>query len=109
MEEPWTACKDLYRVLKPGGYLLVRIPFLFYYHPEKGYYEDFYRFTPEGLKYLLRDFDSVEIVNIRGALGTVMNLFPLFSKKTGVFDFLDKLFGKDKSNQSSGFYAWCKK
>ena len=109
VEEPWTACRELYRVLNPGGYLLVRVPFIFYYHPEKGYYEDFYRFTPEGLKYLLKDFKKVEITNIRGALGTVMNMFPFFSKKTQFFDLLDRLTGKDKSGQSSGFYAWCVK
>jgi len=109
VEESWTACKELYRVLKPNGHLFIRVPFIFYYHPEKGYYEDFYRFTPEGLKYLLRDFKKVEITNIRGALGTVMNMFPLFSKKTGFFDFVDRLTGKDKSMQSSGFYAWCVK
>ncbi len=107
VEEPQKAVKEMYRALEPGGYCFIQIPFIFYYHPMNGYYKDFYRFTRDGLEYLLRDFSSVEIINERGALATVMNLFPLFSKHTRLFEKIDNLFGKENSNQTSGFCAFC--
>lgn len=109
VEEPHKAIKEMYRVLKPGGYCLIQVPFIFYYHPMKGYYKDYFRFTPDGLEYLCRDFSSFEMVNERGALATVMNMFPIFSKKTRFFEWLDKLFGKSDSNQTSGFCVFCVK
>ena len=107
VEEPQKAMKEMYRVLKPGGYCYLWVPFLFYYHPEKGYYQDFYRFTIDGVKYLARDFSSVETCNSRGALATVFNLFPIFSKRTEFFSFFDRLLGKSESNQTSGYHVLC--
>ncbi|MFI5260379.1 MAG: class I SAM-dependent methyltransferase [Candidatus Paceibacteria bacterium] len=109
VEEPQLAVREMYRVLKPGGYCYIYVPFLFYYHPMKGYYGDFYRFTLDGCRYMARDFREVETHNARGAIGTVFNLFPAFSKKTAVFDFLDRVFGKTKSNQTSGYAVFCVK
>ena len=109
VEEPHRAMKEIYRVLKPGGYLFVYVPFLYYYHPMPGYYGDFYRFTYDGLKYLTRDFKEVEIQNVRGAFETVMNLFPFFSKRSSMFNFLDRLFLKEKSKQTSGYNVFCVK
>ncbi len=107
VEEPSQAMKEVFRVLKPGGHCFINIPFLYYYHPMKGYYKDFYRFTYDGVEYLTRDFEKVEIQNVRGALSTVMNLFPLFSKRTGIFNFLDKLLKKQNSRQTSGYNVFC--
>lgn len=107
VEEPQKAVREIYRVLKPGGYAYFDTPFIFYYHPMKDYYKDFYRFTKDGWEYMCRDFKTVEIQNVRGALSTVMNMFPFFSKRTGFFDVLDKLFHKDKSNQTSAFRVFC--
>ncbi len=109
VEEPQKAMREIYRVLKPGGYAYVYAPFLFYYHPLNGYYQDFYRFTSDGMKYLAKDFKVVEIQNVRGAISTVLNLFPFFSKRTGLFDWFDKLLGKIKSKQTSGYIMFCEK
>jgi SAM-dependent methyltransferase len=109
VEEPQKAVREMYRVLKPGGYCFIYIPFLYYYHPMQGYYKDFYRFTYDGVEYMCRDFSQVDIQNVRGALSTVANLLPVFSKRTKVFDFIDKLFGKINSKQTSGYYIFCKK
>ncbi len=109
VEEPWRAIQEMYRVLKPGGYCFIYVPFLFYYHPMKGYYKDFYRFTKDGLTYLLRDFSVVEMTNVRGSISTACNLFPFFSKKTYIFDMIDRLFHKEKSNQTSGYNVFCVK
>lgn len=107
VEEPQQAVREAYRVLKPGGYLYIEVPFLFYYHPMEGYYKDFFRFTKDGLEYMTKDFTTVEMQNVRGALGTTMNLFPIFSKKTKWFDLLDVIFKKSKSNQTSGYRVFC--
>lgn len=109
VEEPQKAVREMYRVLKPGGYLYIYVPFLYYYHPMPGYYGDFYRFTFDGVKYLVRDFKDVETQNVRGAFETILNLFPLFSKRSGPFQFLDKLFGKLSSKQTSGYNVFCVK
>lgn len=109
VEEPQRAVREVYRVLKPGGYCYIYVPFLFYYHPLPGYYQDFYRFTEDGVRYLTRDFSQVEVQNVRGAVATAMNLFPFFSKRTGLFDAIDRLVGKDASRQTSGFNVFCVK
>ena len=109
VEEPLKAMAEMYRVLKPGGYFNMYVPFLYYYHPMPGYYGDFYRFTYDGIKYMTRGFQHVEIENVRGALATTFNLLPLFSKKTGLFDLIDRLIGKSKSRQTSGYIAFCQK
>ena len=107
VEEPLKAMKEIYRVLKPGGYCYLYVPFLYYYHPMPGYYGDFWRFTYDGVKYMTREFKEVEIQNVRGALSTVMNLLPAFSKRTGFFDVIDRWIGKLRSRQTSGYSVFC--
>ena len=109
VEEPQKAVKEMWRALKPGGYCFIYVPFLYYYHPLENYYRDFYRFTLDGVKYITRDFTTVEIQNVRGSLSTVANLLPFFSKRTKFFDWVDKIIGKDKSKQTSGFNIFCVK
>jgi len=109
VEEPQKAVREMYRVLKPGGSCFIYAPFLFYYHPMKGYYGDYYRFTRQGFEYMTRDFKTVEIQNVMGATATVMNLFPLFSKKTKVFQWIDRLVKKSDSDQTSAYDVFCVK
>ena len=109
VEEPQQAVREIFRVLKPGGYCFIYAPFLFYYHPMPGYYGDFYRFTYDGFTYLTKDFKTVEIQNVRGALSTVMNLFPLFAKRSAPFDVIDRFIGKLASRQTSGYNVFCVK
>lgn len=109
VEEPEQAVGEIYRVLKPGGYCFLYAPFLYYYHPLPGYYGDYFRFTADGMKYLLRHFKQVETQNVRGAVATVANLVPLFSKRTKPFDWIDRLIGKLGSSQTSGFNCFAVK
>lgn len=110
VENPIISAKELYRTLKPGGYLYIYVPFLYYYHAEKGYYGDYWRFTEDSLRFMFKDFTEFKIEPVRGALGTLINLTPLASflpsqrsriDKIGYF--LDKLFKKVKSKQVSGY------
>src|SRR3989338_7812257 len=54
VQDPIRACQEMYRVLKPGGYCFVYVPFLYYYHAERGYYGDFWRFSGDTIKHLFK-------------------------------------------------------
>lgn len=105
VENPIKAFEEMYRVLKPGGYLFVYVPFLYYYHAEKGYYGDYWRFTEDGLRWLSKPFSSVELARVRGAISTLIRLTPLGRYKffLSFGDILDGVFGKLDSKQTSGY------
>jgi SAM-dependent methyltransferase len=69
--DPFGAVRELYRILKDGGYLLVSAPFNFRIH---GPIPDCWRFTEHGWKVLLRQFEILEI-DILEAPGR--ELFPI--------------------------------
>jgi SAM-dependent methyltransferase len=60
-EDPLTACRELHRVLDEDGVCVVSSVMLFGIH---GYPNDFWRFTPEGLRTLLAPFDDVWVAGI---------------------------------------------
>ncbi|MGE5500015.1 MAG: class I SAM-dependent methyltransferase [Syntrophothermus sp.] len=60
LPEPLEFLKENFRVLKPGGYLLITTPFMWGEH-EAPY--DFYRYTRYGLKYLAEKA-GYEVVSI---------------------------------------------
>lgn len=62
-EDPWTAVRELHRVVRPdGGLCLIASVMRF---PIHGYPDDFFRFTPSGFAALLAPFDDVAV----GGLG----------------------------------------
>jgi len=52
VRNPWTAVRTLRALCRPGGHVLVSTPFLVRLH---GSPEDYWRFTPDGLRILLED------------------------------------------------------
>jgi ubiquinone/menaquinone biosynthesis C-methylase UbiE len=108
VENPIQAWQELYRALKPGGYVFIYVPFLYYYHAEKGYYKDYWRFTRDTIDMLSRRFAFKEVQSVRGALGTWMRIGPLgrfkiIEKLAYVFDHVS---GKLKTSQVSGHYVF---
>ena len=58
--DPVRAVDQVARVLKPGGVYFSYAPF---YHPYHASPHDYFRFTREGYRYMLREFSQVEIVS----------------------------------------------
>jgi Methyltransferase domain len=55
------AISDMYRILKPGGILLVAVPHVSMYDPRE---HEFWRFTPEGLSRVLAKVFGAENVSV---------------------------------------------
>lgn len=66
------AVAELYRVLKPGGYLHVVVPFCQAFH---AYPSDYRRWTTEGLKSLLAEFDILDVGVRAGPTATLLSFF----------------------------------
>jgi SAM-dependent methyltransferase len=103
--DPFASFREMHRVLKSGGYCFIYVPFLFYYHAEEGYYGDYWRFTEDSLRFLSKDFSSIEIQSTRGPLEMLVRLSPL--GRVGFFCDLaflaDKASHKLSSKQTSGY------
>jgi SAM-dependent methyltransferase len=56
--DPQTVFDETFRILKPGGIAIHTTCFI---NPIHEYPDDFWRFTPQGLKYLGRKFSSIEV------------------------------------------------
>jgi SAM-dependent methyltransferase len=65
LEEPEQALRECHRVLKPGGYAIYSVPFIWHLHEEP---RDFYRYSKYGLKHL---FEKVgfEVAELRALSG----------------------------------------
>ena len=68
LPEPQRAIDEIFRVLAPGGQLLLTTRFMFPIHDAP---HDYFRFTKYGLRYLLRQFEAVEIHEETTAVGTL--------------------------------------
>jgi SAM-dependent methyltransferase len=68
LPEPQKAIDEMYRVLAPGGQLLLTTRFLFPIHDAP---HDYFRFTKYGLRHLLRRFEIVELREETDAVGTL--------------------------------------
>src|SRR5262245_38667302 len=65
---PQRAIDEMYRVLVPGGQLLLTTRFLFPIHDAP---HDYFRFTKYGLRHLLRRFEIIELQEETDAVGTL--------------------------------------
>jgi hypothetical protein len=87
--EPVSVLQEIFRVLRPGGTLILSVPAIFPQHGSPG---DYWRYMPQGLAWLLRDFHRVEI---QGETGTVGSLFLVLNMYlytfTGPWPWLRKL------------------
>src|SRR3989338_6849973 len=108
VENPLQAVTEMRRVLKKGGYCFIYVPFLYYYHAERGYYKDYWRFSEDAVRLLAKDFTSIVLENTRGALETWLKISPL--GRVGFLIAVDRLadsfFRKTRSKQTSGYQVF---
>jgi SAM-dependent methyltransferase len=73
LEDPARALCEAHRLLRPGGGVILTTPLLF---PVHGASRDFYRYTPHGLEYLLREagFEQVSVQPLSGQWTTIAML-----------------------------------
>ncbi len=119
--DPFAAIAQIHKLLQPGGYLLLHLPFLFRYHaPPDLAFTDGYRFSRDGIAWLLRDFAEVRLYSIRGPYSSIFNLHRCWKKSVesrfgmGPARWFDRiglrLFRRPTSDlQVSGYYAWARK
>lgn len=111
VESPEKAMQEIHRVLKPGGYCFLYVPFLYYYHGEEGYYKDYWRFTEDSIRLICKSFSHIEVQKLHGATETWLKLSPL--GRIHVFllfaRIIDIIFRKTDSKQTSGFYIFLEK
>lgn len=117
--DPLAAVSNLHRMTKPGGTVSAYVPYLFPYHAPKDLsFQDYYRFSKDGLSYLFRDYSDVTLYPIRGRFSTgglIMfgrgwkrKLEKRLGKKINFF--LDRFADDDQNmRQCSGFNIWAVK
>jgi ubiquinone/menaquinone biosynthesis C-methylase UbiE len=71
LEWPQDAIREMYRILKPGGYVILTAPLFWHLHEEP---RDFYRYTKYGLEYLFtrEGFLVKEILPLSGFIVTFL-------------------------------------
>jgi ubiquinone/menaquinone biosynthesis C-methylase UbiE len=107
---PFLAVSEIHRILKPAGKCLGYVPFLYPIHAEAGKYGDYWRFTEQGLRNLLKGFSQVEICPVRGSLETMFYLLPMPFLRRVISPMarrIDNIF-KTKG-QPSGYYFFAVK
>ena len=113
---PFIALDNLKKMLKNNGVIYGYVPFLYFYHaPKNLIFQDFYRFSKDGLAYLFRDFIELNVYPVRGRLPTSFHIlmgsfWKKFFEKKLINSFLNKMVSKSSNyNQSSGYYFIAKK
>lgn len=83
VHDPIRAVEEIHRVLKPGGKVLLWIPFLYPYHSHSSEYGDYWRFSSDAIEYMFRNFSKLEFVESKGYFKTMLELspFPGFLQK----------------------------
>jgi SAM-dependent methyltransferase len=89
LERPQESISEMYRILKPGGYVILSAPMIWHLHEEP---RDFFRYTKYGLRYMFEEsgFEIIEINPISGFVVTFTQELTYFLNyfKRSVFRYL---------------------
>ena len=122
--EPAAVIAEIYRVLKPGGCLLLSVPAV----GPRDADEDCWRFLPGSLRHLLATFNHSEVVPEGGsvvgffrAMNVCLNIFVRYPKLRSIFhwtlcplvnlsgELLTRLAGSDNDQFAPNYSAWAMK
>lgn len=71
IENPQLVISEIFRILKPGGYVYTVVPFMFGCHSSPN---DYYRWTGEGIKKLFSGFEEIKIGNHSGPTSALLSM-----------------------------------
>lgn len=80
VKNPQKALSEIFRVLKPGGEIILSTPFIFHIHAEP---HDYWRFTHYGLRLILEDYTDIVIRERNGNAETLVVSFARMAKGWG--------------------------
>lgn len=99
--DPLRLVSEMHRVLVPGGYAQLMIPFVFPFHEFPG---DYQRYTVSGICELTRCFEKVELCILTGPTSTMLVLFREYFRL--LFPGGDRPFVKPALNGISGWLTF---
>lgn len=108
--DPKKAAEEVTRVLKPGGIGLLYVPFIYRYHATVTEdYKDYFRYSKDGIAYLFRDCQSVELCPVRGLFEsllrfTPLHTFPGLSRLARMIDWSSEKMKSISQKQASGYF-----
>lgn len=71
-KNPQALVREMYRILKQGGLIYITVPFVASFHSSPN---DYYRWSKQGLRELLKDFKEEEIGIICGPTSAMLSIF----------------------------------
>lgn len=72
IRQPFQVMQEVHRVLKPGGHVLISVPFI---QEQHGFPHDYFRYTPNGMRSICHQFDEVESgITYTGPFGTLIQV-----------------------------------
>jgi SAM-dependent methyltransferase len=112
LHTPQKVATEIYRVLKPGGYMLGIIPFIHPYHARKNGYRDYWRFSKDGIHVLFKDFKEIELFKIGRYFRAWIGFLPFLWRFRRVLEpiayALDRLVSYSR-NTTAGYIIFAKK
>mgnify|MGYP003350217987 CR=1 FL=1 len=113
VKNPVTAMSEMYRILKPGGYMFFYVPSIYPYHARKGHYPDLWRFFDDTIQMLFERFSSKEIRK-QGGYFLALSFFVPFQHRlrwllNPLAHILDTCFRTYKKNTTAGYYVFAVK
>ena len=114
--DPFAAVRNMYDLLEDGGICMCYAPFIFRYHaPGDLKFQDYFRFSRDGLALLFKDYSKVTLYSIRGRSSSALNYaVPGWKKIEKRFGFMNKMVdsvfgGKESPLQVTGYVVWAEK
>lgn len=113
VRDPIHAVEELWRVLAPGGAVLVYVPSIYPYMARRGHYPDNWRFFDDTIKLLFEKFSSCERVKVGGYFKALSFFVPYQHKLHWLLDpvafALDFLLQTERRSTTSGYIVYAVK